>query len=79
MAFIEALGSDFASQPLLDKATPLKRDEAGFSQWVNGSVDTFLEAAAAWATASARSSPSSSKTNIWQRRASILLAGKFYE
>ena len=79
IAFIHALSSDFASQPLLDNVTPLKRDEAGVSQWENGSVDTFLEAAAAWATASTRISPSTSETNIWQRCASILLAGKFYE
>ncbi|MEN5241050.1 MULTISPECIES: hypothetical protein [Pseudomonas] len=43
IAFIDALGSDFASQPLLDNVTPLKRDELGVSQWENGSVDTFLE------------------------------------
>lgn len=79
IAFIDALGSDFASQPLLDNVTLLKRDELGVSQWENGSVDTFLEAAAAWATDSARNSPSISETNIWQRCASILLAGKFYE
>ncbi|WP_434575667.1 DUF7660 family protein [Pseudomonas sp. Z3-6] len=48
--------------------------------WENGSIDTFLDAAAAWATASSRSSPvSASRSNVWQRCAAILLAGKFYE
>ncbi|WP_422775927.1 DUF7660 family protein [Pseudomonas mediterranea] len=54
--------------------------DRGALGWENGSIDTFLDAAAAWATASSRSSPgSASGSNAWQRCAAILLAGKFYE
>jgi hypothetical protein len=78
IGFIEALGSDFASERVLEQATPSPPNWTGALEWENQSVDGFLEAAAAWATASARSSPAPT-TNVWQRCASILLAGKFYE
>ncbi|UCR85153.1 DUF7660 family protein [Pseudomonas chlororaphis] len=80
IGFIEALGSDFAAQRVFEEATPSSPYCPGALGWENGSVDTFLDAAAAWATASSKSSPPSAPdTNVWQRCASILLAGKFYE
>ncbi|KPN92979.1 DUF7660 family protein [Pseudomonas nunensis] len=78
--FIGALGSDFASERVLEETTPSSPYGPGALGWENGSIDTFLDAAAAWATDSTRSSPPSAPvSNVWQRCASILLAGKFYE
>ncbi|WP_442101854.1 DUF7660 family protein [Pseudomonas sp. ITP1] len=80
IGFIETLGSDFASERVSEKTTPSSPYEPGVSGWENDSIDTFLDAAAAWATASTRSFPPSAPvSNVWQRCASILLAGKFYE
>ena len=71
---------DFAEERLLEEASPSSPYGPGALGWENGSIDTFLDAAAAWATASSRSSPvSASRSNVWQRCAAILLAGKFYE
>lgn len=79
IGFIEALRSDFAAERRLNDETPSLHDRTDFSGWENGTVDTFLDAAAAWATASSKSQPSASDKNVWQRCASILFAGKFYE
>lgn len=80
IGFIEALGMDFAEERLLEKTSPSSPYGPGALGWENGSIDTFLDAAAAWATASSSSSPvSASRSNVWQRCAAILLAGKFYE
>lgn len=83
IGFIEALGMDFVEERLLEETSPSSPYGPGALGWENGSIDTFLDAAAAWATASSPSSPSSpvsaSRSNVWQRCAAILLAGKFYE
>lgn len=80
IGFIEALGMDFAEERLLEETSPSSPYRPGALGWENGSIDTFLDAAAAWATASSRSSPvSASRSNVWQRCAAILLAGKLYE
>jgi hypothetical protein len=71
---------DFADERLLEETSPSSPYGPGALGWENGSIDTFLNAAAAGATASSRSSPvSASRSNVWQRCAAILLAGKFYE
>ncbi|AHC36061.1 MULTISPECIES: hypothetical protein [unclassified Pseudomonas] len=80
IGFIEALGMDFAEERLLEETSPSSPYGPGALGWENGSIDNFLDAAAAWATASSRSSlVSASRSNVWQRCAAILLAGKFYE
>ena len=77
--FIEALGADFASERLLEATSPSSPYGPGALGWENGSVDSFLEAAAAWADASRRACMDAAVSNVWQRCAVILLAGKFYE
>jgi hypothetical protein len=78
--FIQALGADFAHERSLEELSPSTLDWAGASEWENGSVDSFLDAAAAWADSSSRStSNDGAVSNVWQRCAAILLAGKFYE
>ncbi len=78
--FVAALGADFSRERALEKPTPSSPYEAGASGWENGSVDTFLDAAAAWAVATSKNSPvDAAASDVWQRCAEILLAGKFYE
>lgn len=73
--FVAALGADFSRERALESSS-----EAGASDWENGSVDTFLDAAAAWAVATSRNAQAgAAASNVWQRCAAILLAGKFYE
>lgn len=70
---------DFAEERLLEETSPSSPYGPGALGWENGSIDTFLDAAAAWATARLRSSPvNACRSNVWQRCAAILLAGKFY-
>lgn len=78
--FVAALGADFSRGRALEKATPSSAYQAGALGWENGSVDTFLDAAAAWAVATSRNAQvDAAASNVWQRCAAILLAGKFYE
>lgn len=80
ICFIKALGADFAHERSLEDLSPSAPYGAGASGWENGSVDSFLDAAAAWADSSSRSSSyEGAVSNVWQRCAAILLAGKFYE
>jgi len=78
ITFIQALGADFARERTMNEPlSPYGRDALG---WENGSVDAFFEAAGAWAIDSSRQVAADvSSANVWQRCASILLAGKFYE
>ncbi|MBS4088974.1 DUF7660 family protein [Pseudomonas rustica] len=78
--FVAALGADFSRERALEEATASTPYEAGASGWENGSVDTFLDAAAAWAVATSRNAQADAAvSNVWRRCAAILLAGKFYE
>jgi len=80
IGFLEALGSNFAQERSLEKTSPSSPYGPGALGWENDSIDAFLDAAAAWATASTRNSVTDAPvSNVWQRCASILLAGKFYE
>ncbi|HWH89688.1 MAG TPA: hypothetical protein VNV36_23300 [Pseudomonas sp.] len=80
IGFIQALGSDFSNERVLEKMTPSSPYGPVALGWENGSVDTFLDAAAAWASANSRNSLSNAPvSNVWLRCATILLAGKFYE
>lgn len=78
--FVAALGADFSRERALEEATASSPYEADASDWENGSVDTFLDAAAAWAVATSRNAQADAAvSNVWRRCAAILLAGKFYE
>lgn len=78
IAFIQALGADFALERTMNE--PLSPYGLGALGWENGSVDAFFEAAGAWAIDSSRQVGADvASANVWQRCASILLAGKFYE
>ncbi|MGX1163844.1 hypothetical protein AB7M16_000110 [Bradyrhizobium sp. USDA 372] len=52
----------------------------GANGWENGSIEAFLEAAAAWAEATQDTSGLEAKApDIWRRAAKIIVAGAFYE
>jgi len=63
--FVDALASDFEQEREIELETPSSRYGPGALGWENGTVGTFLGAAAA--------------QNSWSRCAHILYAGKFYE
>jgi hypothetical protein len=74
--FLSALSRDFAEGRKIAPAAEV-RFGLGARGWENVTVDSFLEAATAWAT----DTPAARATleNPWHRAAAILLAGKSYE
>ncbi len=53
---------------------------AGANGWENCSIETFLEAAAAWAQATSRTTKLGAEaSDAWRRAAMIVAAGAFYE
>lgn len=80
IAFMNALAEDWEDERRKEAAAPTSPYGPGASGWENGSIGAFLDAAAAWAEASARGMPEYSvPENPWRRLAHILRAGKSYE
>lgn len=79
VAFVAALAADCADEAKKEKVNASPQYGPGANGWENGSIETFLESAAAWATASKKSPPNGPPGNPWKRCAEILLAGKTYE
>jgi hypothetical protein len=53
---------------------------AGANGWENGSIEAFLEAAAAWAEATSQTNNLGAEaSDAWRRAAMIAVAGAFYE
>jgi hypothetical protein len=78
LRFVKALAADFEAETH-EEATRGRTNRLGRGArgWENSAVDTFLEAAIAWAEDSRGTQPVSS--NPWRRCADILYAGKGYE
>jgi hypothetical protein len=75
VAFVLALAADRD-----DEVAKEKSGQPSIYPWQNGTIEMFLECAAAWATASKRGLPLYQKPeNPWKRCADILYAGKIYE
>jgi hypothetical protein len=78
--FISVLASDRADECAKEKARPSSPYGPGANGWENGTIEAFLDAASAWASASrgglAYYDP---PANPWTRCAHILLMGKHYE
>jgi hypothetical protein len=79
IAFVEALSDDFALEQKLEAANPAAPYSMGHLGWANGTVNAFLDRAAAWGGMNMRGNPAALGTNPWHRCAWILYAGKFYE
>ena len=78
--FITALAADREDEVQKERSSPLSPYGPGANGWENGTIDTFLGAAAAWAESSKNGMPLYPKpTNPWKRFADILYAGKIYE
>ena len=76
IAFVSALSADRADEVKKEKMKPSSPYGAGANGWQNGSIEAFLDAAAAWAEFKKKQNPAE---NPWKRCAEILYAGKFYE
>jgi len=78
--FIIALAEDWEDEQRKEKENLSSPWGPGANGWENGTIGTYLNAAAAWATASINGLPLMAKAkNPWTRAAQILHAGKFYE
>lgn len=73
--FLQALAADSAG----DASKPSSPYEPGANGWEHGTIEAFLNAAAACAIDGRPLRGESSVTQPWQRCAQILLAGKYYE
>lgn len=78
--FLNALATDRADEVEAEKNTPAPSCGPGDSGWANGTIEAFLECAAAWAIATRNGLPHYEKPeNSWKRCADILMMGKVYE
>ena len=78
--FISFLAADRADEVAIEKINPSAPYGPGANGWENGTVESFLTAAVAWAESSINGLEFYKKPdNPWKRCAQILLAGKFYE
>jgi hypothetical protein len=60
-------------------ASPSSPSSAGANGWENGSIEAFLEAAAAWAEATSQTTKLGVEASDAWRAAMIVVAGAFYE
>jgi hypothetical protein len=80
IAFVTALALDRKVEAAEEKASPSSPHFPGANGWENGTIEAFLDAAAAWATASRNGLEFYRKPdNPWKRSADIIYMGKIYE
>ena len=80
LAFVAALAADREDEVAKEKARSSSLYGPGANGWENGTIEAFLDAAGAWATASKNGLEGYTKPdNPWKRCADILYAGKCYE
>ena len=78
--FLSVLSADWADEVAKERAKPSPPYGPGANGWENGTIDMFLDAAAAWAAASINGTSTYTKSaNPWRRCAEILYMGKIYE
>jgi len=82
LGFLNALAKDRAEEARLEAIEPSNPYGPGATGWQNGSIEAFLECAAAWGEDSKDGMPLSKwekPTNPWKRCAEIIYMGKHYE
>jgi hypothetical protein len=80
LRFVEALIADRRSAANAEKENPVGPWRADAGGWENTSIESFLAAAAAWATDSDFGLEQGLvESNAWKRFAAFLYAGKIYE
>jgi len=78
IAFVAALGEDFARERVLEAENPSSLYGSGALGWENDRIDSFLEAASR-GTEGGLKRPGAAEQNPWNRCAEILYIGKIYE
>ncbi|AJQ95081.1 DUF7660 family protein [Gynuella sunshinyii] len=80
LAFVEALKKDRENAIALEKKNPSSPHDSDAGGWENVTIESFLEAAHAWAIDSDfGASQGLSSDNIWKKMATFLYCGKIYE
>ncbi|NPU12642.1 MULTISPECIES: hypothetical protein [Bradyrhizobium] len=80
LAFVHALVADRESAMKREKAEPTSPWGPDAGGWENIRIETYLEAAAAWAEATDFGVEQGlAANNLWRRFADFLIAGKNYE
>jgi hypothetical protein len=77
---LQMMALDRQDEQQKELARPSPPYSAGANGWENCSVEAFLEAAAAWAEATSRTTNVGAEaSDAWRRAAMIVVAGAFYE
>jgi predicted Ser/Thr protein kinase len=82
LKFVQALIADRADEVEKEKIKPSSPYGAGVNGWENGTIESYLQAAAAWASDSdfgKKKSGDKLNKNCWSQFANFLYAGKIYE
>ncbi|WP_257169097.1 hypothetical protein [Bradyrhizobium sp. SRS-191] len=80
LAFVSALVADREAAVQREKAEPSSTWEPDAGGWENIRIETYLEAAAAWAESTDFGVDQGlAANNLWRRFAEFLSAGKSYE
>jgi hypothetical protein len=77
---LQMMAVDRHNEEQKELARPSSPFSAGANGWENCSIETFLEAAAAWGEDTSRTAkPGAEASDVWRRAAMIVVAGAFYE
>jgi len=77
---LQLMARDRQDEQQKESARPSPTYSAGANGWQNGSIEGFLDAAAAWAEATSRTTNVGAEaSDAWRRAAMIIVAGAFYE
>lgn len=80
LEFLDALAADWSEEQQKEAVNPSIPYGPGENEWENGTIGSFLDAAAGWGAASVNGLQYYEKPdNPWRRVAQILYMGKIYE
>jgi hypothetical protein len=79
VAFVSALAADRANEVSKENKRCSSPYGPGANGWENGTIEAYLESAAAWAEDWKKSPQYRPPVNPWKRCAEILYMGKIYE
>ena len=79
LEFLQILSEDQEREERIEAKTPSPPYTAGALGWENGSIGSFLEAAAAYGIDNLPAGGVEPNSNIWRKAASIIYGGKVYQ
>ena len=79
VTFVAALAADRGDEVKKEHVSHSSPYRPGANGWENGTIETYLQSAAAWAVDWKKSPQYRAPANPWRRCAEILYAGKSYE